>query len=161
MLGETGYKLHIVYNALASNSKRSHNSLSNSPSAESFSWDVDATPPKSTTYRPSAHFVLDSTKVDSETLQSVEDILYGTASQEARLPVADELIDIVSLWSPQFITPDTVGGLATLSPGVGDLTPSRTRWHLLAFRVPAWPKMLSADFTDWGKHGLRSLSCCR
>lgn len=124
-IGEAGYKLHIVYNALATPTQRSYSTKSDSPSAENFSWQIDATPPLATGYRPSAHYSLDSTKTDPNTLKTVEDILYGTALSAPRLPSVDELVDIIGTWSPVILTTYSVVGIEQLAPGMGDLTPTR------------------------------------
>lgn len=120
------YKIHVVYNAMATPESRSYSTIDGSAFATSFSWKIDAVPPKSKTFRPSAHFVLDSTKTDLFTLRAIEDILYGTETRGARLPTSDELVDRVGFWSPVLISPDYVSGLSELAPGLGDLTKTKT-----------------------------------
>lgn len=120
-----GYQIHLVYNALASVNKRSYDALSKSPSISSFSWSIDAVPPKIDSHRASAHYVLDSTKVNPEALQNLINFLYGSETQSPHLPSADELIDFVSSWDPRIIIPNVGTGLAQLDSGLGDLTPSR------------------------------------
>lgn len=116
-----GYKLHIVYNALATPSKRGYSTNGATPQAENFSWQIDAVPPLSDTYRPSAHFIIDSTKIDPVVYSTVEEILYGSDSRDPRLPLINELIDLVGSWNPVLIVPQTVTGLAQLTDGLGDL----------------------------------------
>lgn len=120
-LGGRGYKLHLVYNALASSSGRTYSSLSDSPSAEPLSWTIDAVPPRSDTFRPSAHYSFDSTKIDPEIMSILEDYLYGTSTSSARLPSLDELLDITELWNSLIIIPDYASGLSELDSGMGDL----------------------------------------
>lgn len=45
-----------------------------------------------TGHHPTSHLTVDSTKVDPVALGELEDILYGTATEEARLPMPDEVI---------------------------------------------------------------------
>lgn len=118
LLDERGYKLHLVYNALASPNGKSHQSLKPGTAPETRSWKIDAVPPPSSTYRPSAHFVLDSTQMDPDALAVLEAMLYGSTEETPRLPTIDELIDIVGLWAPLIIIQDPAGGLNQLLPGV-------------------------------------------
>lgn len=127
MIGDSGdYKLHLVYNATATPESRGYSTIDGSAFATSFSWKIDAVPPESSTFRPSAHFVLDTTKTDLFAMRAIEDILYGTDAQDPRLPTVEELVDRVSFWEPYLISADSVSGLSQLNPGLGDLTKTRT-----------------------------------
>lgn len=97
-----GYKIHLVYNALASPSQKSNTSLSGSASPLSLSWKITTTPPKMTGRKPTAHLVVDSTRTHEELVQVIEDILYGTDSAEARMPDVDELITIFTDFVPSY-----------------------------------------------------------
>jgi hypothetical protein len=119
--GDRGYKLHLVYNASAIPSTKSYTTLSDSVEANTLSWQINAVPMVRDTYRPSAHFVLDSTKIPVDVLQNVETMLYGSLTENGRLPSVDELLDIVAIWSPLIIIPQSISGLAQLVSGVGDL----------------------------------------
>lgn len=116
-----GYKLHLVYNALASPTSRSYATLSQDQQASTLSWKIDAVPPRSDTHRPSAHYIFDSTKTDPQALAIIEAYLYGTDNADPRLPIFEELIDIIVVGELVVIIPDSVGGLAELVPGDGDL----------------------------------------
>lgn len=116
-----GYKLHLVYNALASPTSRSHSTLSQAQQVNTMSWKIDAVPPRSNTHRPSAHYIFDSTKIDPIALAIIEAYLYGTDNAEPRLPIFEELIDIIVVGELMLIVPDSIGGLADLVPGDGDL----------------------------------------
>lgn len=86
-----GYKLHIIYGALAAPSEKAYATINDSPEAITFSWEVKTTPVNVTGHKPTASLVIDSTKVDGAKLKELEDILYGTAETEARLPLPDEI----------------------------------------------------------------------
>jgi hypothetical protein len=125
-----GYKIHLVYNALASPNSRSHSSLNADAVADTFSWRIDAVPPLSDTHRPSAHFIFDSTKTDPMSMAIIESILYGTDDSDPRLPLFEDLVDIVVIGDSLLVVPDTISGLADLTPGDGDLyTTSRPGIH--------------------------------
>lgn len=91
-----GYKLHLIYDCIASPSERPHNTVNDTPEAETFSWEVATTPIEIAGHKPSASLVIDSTKVDSTKLKALEDILYGTDSKEPTLPLPSEVITKLS-----------------------------------------------------------------
>lgn len=92
---DKGYKLHLVYGAKATPSEKGYSTINDSPEAITFSWEVNTTPVEVTGFKPTATLVLDSTKVPAEKMTSVEAILYGDESNNARLPLPDEIIDLV------------------------------------------------------------------
>ena len=90
-----GYKLHIIYGALASPSEKAYATINDSPEAITFSWEVTTTPVSVTGHKPTASVVIDSTKVDPAALEALEAVLYGSADAEARLPLPDEIVTII------------------------------------------------------------------
>lgn len=89
-----GYKLHLVYNALASPSARARATISSSPELVKLSWGITAKPPVLSGYRPSSHLVIDSRTTDPTILASLEDLLYGLAFIDPRLPTQQEVITL-------------------------------------------------------------------
>ena len=87
-----GYKIHIIYGAMASPSEKAYASINDSPEAITFSWELTTTPVNVTGFKPTATMVIDSTKVDADKLAALEAILYGGDDTEARLPLPDEII---------------------------------------------------------------------
>lgn len=90
-----GYKLHLVYGALASPSEESNATINDSPEAKTMSWEFSTTPVEANGFEPTSHVEIDSTAVDAEKLAALEAILYGSESEEARLPLPDEVAEIV------------------------------------------------------------------
>ena len=90
-----GYKLHLVYNCMASPSEKGHSTVNDSPEAITFSWELTTTPVEVDEYEPTASITIDSTVVDAEKLSALEDILYGTEEEEPRLPLPDEVITLL------------------------------------------------------------------
>ena len=90
-----GYKLHIIYGAMASPSEKAYATVNDSPEAITFSWEVTTTPVNVTGYEPTASIVIDSTKCDPTKLADLEEILYGSAEEEARLPLPDEIVTVL------------------------------------------------------------------
>ncbi len=101
---ELGYTLHLVYGCSASPSEKGYTTINDSPDAITFSWEVDTTPvpvvigtgDDAVTYKPTACLRIDSTTADKTKLKALEDILYGTESTEARLPLPAEVAGIFS-----------------------------------------------------------------
>lgn len=89
-----GYKLHIIYGALAAPSEKAYATINDSPEAITFSWEVTTTPVNVTGAKPTASITIDSTKADPEKLTALEKILYGDAEVEARLPLPDEIKEL-------------------------------------------------------------------
>ena len=90
-----GYKLHIIYGAMASPSEKAYATVNDSPEAITFSWEVTTTPVNVTGYEPTASIVIDSTKCNAEKLADLEEILYGSAEEEPRLPLPDEVVTVL------------------------------------------------------------------
>lgn len=88
---EYGYKLHLIYGAKAAPSEKGYQTINDSPEAITFSWEVTTTPVNVAGFKPTASVTIDSTKIDDAKLKTIEDMLYGTESVEAKLPLPDEL----------------------------------------------------------------------
>ena len=70
-----GYKIHLVYNALAEPAQRSHQTHGTSISPLGLSWAISTTPPRLTGLKPTAHLVIDSRYTPEKLLTEIEDIL--------------------------------------------------------------------------------------
>jgi len=90
-----GYKIHLVYGALATPSDKAYGTINDSPAAIAFSWDISTTPVAVAGYKPTALLTVDSTKVTAAKLAQLEAILYGTVADDPRLPLPDEVITLV------------------------------------------------------------------
>lgn len=95
-----GYKLHIIYGAMASPSEKAYSTINDSPDAITFSWELSTTPVAVANFKPTASLTIDSTKVDPTKLTALEEILYGkdgtgedhtTDAVDPRLPLPDEI----------------------------------------------------------------------
>lgn len=91
-----GYKLHLIYGAVATPSEKAYSTINDSPEAITFSWELTTTPVNVTGFKPTACLTIDSTKVNKEKLTALEDILYGTQEAEARLPLPDEIATLMN-----------------------------------------------------------------
>ena len=91
-----GYKLHLIYGALASPSEKACSTINDSPEAITFSWEFSTTPVNVTGFKPTANIVIDSTKATPEKLAALEKILYGDAEVEPRLPLPNEVAQVMA-----------------------------------------------------------------
>ena len=89
-----GYELHIVYGAMVSPTEKAHATINESPEPETLSWEFTTTPVDVEGFEPTSHLSFKSTDVDEAKLKALEDILYGTADEEARLPLPAEIIEL-------------------------------------------------------------------
>lgn len=90
-----GYALHLVYGGLAAPSERANNTVNDSPEAANLSWEVSTTPVNVTGYKPTASLEIKSTDADPTKLAALEVILFGDEDTEARLPLPDEVIELM------------------------------------------------------------------
>lgn len=91
-----GYKLHMVYNAMASPSEKSYDTINDSPDAVTFSWEVKTTPVRfDDSLKPTAILTIDSTKADATKLTALKAILYGSEQSEPRLPDPQEVVQLM------------------------------------------------------------------
>ena len=108
---EAGYKLHIVYNCLASPSERQYETVNDSPEAITFSWEFSTTPINVEGHKPSATVVIDSTKLDKDKLALLEAALYGTDKDETITAISAKLTDFDG--KPTLLLPDQIVALVT------------------------------------------------
>ena len=86
-----GYKIHIIYGCTAKPSEKAYSTINDSPEAVTFSWDVTTVPVPVNGMKPTASVVIDSTRVESGKLKSLEDKLYGTETLESTLVLPNEI----------------------------------------------------------------------
>lgn len=96
-----GYKIHLVWGALAAPSEKAYATVNDSPEAITFSWEVSTTPVAVGTvlgvdYAPTASMTIDSTKVDPAKLAILEGYLYGSVSEDPMLPSPADVITIMA-----------------------------------------------------------------
>ena len=97
---EHGYKIHLVYNALAGPSERSNNTFGGEVNLNILSWQITTLPPSLTELKPTAHLVIDSRYTPRGLLIAIEDILYGSDAAEARMPMASEVVSMFQSEGP-------------------------------------------------------------
>jgi len=93
---EYGYVIHLVYGCMAAPSSRQYETINKDPEAIKLSWELTTTPVAVEGKRPTAHLQLVSTDIEKTKLKKIEDILYGTESEAARMPLPDEIKSILA-----------------------------------------------------------------
>ena len=91
-----GYKIHLIYGALAKPTQKNYATINDNPEAITFSWELSTTPVAVPNMKPTACITIDSTKVTPENLKKIEDKLYGKDSEEATLPTPAELAALIT-----------------------------------------------------------------
>ena len=86
-----GYKLHLIYGALAAPSEKAYQTVNDSPEAITFSWELTTTSVAVTGKKPTACITIDSTKADAAKLALLEKKIFGDAATPASLPLPDEI----------------------------------------------------------------------
>lgn len=107
-----GYKIHLIWGATAAPSEKQYQTINDSPEAITFSWEIDTIPVEvvinGTTYKPTAHMEIDSTKFKGEglpeKLTALENVLYGDAEHEPMLPMPAEVVSILQTGSYTYPT---------------------------------------------------------
>lgn len=95
---DVGYKIHILYNVTAIPAQRTYQTFNSSPSLVNFSWDITAVPEELPGLLPSAHLIIDASKLESSLLEQVETIIYGGDVNNPYLPSLSEMFELINSW---------------------------------------------------------------
>lgn len=90
-----GYKITLVYGCLSSPSEQSNATVNDSPEAKTMSWSFTTTPVEVEGFEPTASIEISSLDVEPAKLKALEDVLYGTADEEAYLPLPAEVAELI------------------------------------------------------------------
>ena len=93
---DLGYLIHLVYGGKAAPSSKKRSTVNQTPEAMTLSWEISTTPVEVKDHKPTAHLTIDSTILSEAQLAAIEDVLYGAESSEARLPLPNEVVEILS-----------------------------------------------------------------
>lgn len=98
---EYGYKLHLIWGALAAPSEKAYATVNDSPAPIGFSWGISTTPVAvgtvlGHTYKPTSQMTISSIGTDPAKLATLEGYLYGTVSDDPMLPSPADVITIMA-----------------------------------------------------------------
>lgn len=136
---EHAYKIHLVYNALASPTSRPYSSISDSTEPIEFEWNITTCPPVASGYKRTSHIEIDSRQTDPLILELLENILYGDDENEARLPEFDELLDIFDTIVRLTVTDNGDGTFTLEAPNDALIMLDETTFQL------TWPSAIFLD----------------
>lgn len=114
-----GYRLHLLYNVVASPAARAYRSVGEQVEGGEFTWALSSTPPIPTGHLPTTHISIDSTETTPERMAALERLLYGTETSDPRMPYPDEFAQLFEMYNSLVIV-DNGDGTWTAS----DLTDS-------------------------------------
>jgi hypothetical protein len=147
-----GYKLHLIYGALAAPTEKAYTTINDSPEAITFSWELSTTPIEvGSGLKPTATLTIDSTKVSAAKLADLENLLYGTAGVDPQLPTPaaviamfnGTLIEVPVVTSPTYnstthvITIPTTTGVDYFVDGVKKTAPVTITEDTVVTAAPA------------------------
>lgn len=110
---DLGYKIHLVYNAMASPSGKGYSSLGDNTDPIVFSWSLSAIPEKVPGIRSTAHLIIDSRKANRVTLAYLEAVLFGAEGMVPHLPPATKIVEIFAWAVDDANVPLNFYGVAT------------------------------------------------
>ena len=93
---EAGYKLHLVWGAVAAPSEKAYATINDSPEPTTFSWEITTTPVNVTGYLPTSTMTLDSIELGSVKMAAIEAKLFGDASNAAALLMPDAILALIT-----------------------------------------------------------------
>lgn len=93
-LGDTFYKIHLIYNCKASPSETGHSTVNESPEAVQYTWNISTTPVNAKDAKPVSSVTIDTRKLNFGALKGLEIVLFGDDENTPRLPYPDELMEI-------------------------------------------------------------------
>lgn len=89
------YKLHLLYGCTVAPSEKSYSTINDNPEAITFSWELSTVPVPVDGFSPTASLVIDASKVDEGKMQLLEDALFGDESNEAKLLLPNEIMEML------------------------------------------------------------------
>lgn len=92
---EYSYKLHLLYGCTVAPSEKAYSTINDNPEAITFSWELSTVPVPVDGFKPTASLVIDASKVDEGKMQLLEDALFGDESNEAKLLLPNEIMEML------------------------------------------------------------------
>jgi hypothetical protein len=95
-----GYKVHILYNIMATQSDFTHETLNADATAQPFEWTLSGTPQTMFGIRPTSHISLDSRFIDPNLLFTIEQMIYGAPPSQ---PAPDQPVNPNDPYLPSLV----------------------------------------------------------
>jgi hypothetical protein len=140
---EHGYKIHILYNALAEPSPRTYNTIGQTNAPLEFSWELTALPVNTPNFRPSAYFEIDTRSSNPSAVADIEAILYGTTEADPELPTIAELITVFDAYAVLAVTDNGDGSFTVDGPDDAIVMVDANTFQI------TWPSAVPIDDDTW------------
>lgn len=111
-----GYKLHLVFNAVAAPSQNTYSAINDTITPNTFNWDISTVPVAIDRFRASAHLIIDSLKCNDTSLADFETILYGTPFVDPAMPDLQSVLDFFEQYATVIITDNGDGTWTASGP---------------------------------------------
>ena len=92
---EFSYKLHLLYGCTVAPSEKAYSTINDNPEAITFSWELSTVPVPVEGFSPTASLVIDASKADEGKMELLEDALFGDESNEAKLLLPNEIMEML------------------------------------------------------------------
>lgn len=98
---DADYKIHIIFDCIASPSEKSYSTTNESPEPITYSWEISTAPVLVPENKPTSTLILDSSKFRQagayNVLKKIEGFLYGTDSTPPQIPKFSDITDLYIL----------------------------------------------------------------
>lgn len=98
------YLIHLIWNARAVPSARTHRTRADDLSIDPFTWDISTVESSLSNARGASHMVIDTNYTPPQTLATIEGMLYGSGSTNSYLPSPQDILDLFTIHSLVKIT---------------------------------------------------------
>lgn len=93
---DLGYRIHLLYNIIASPSDVAFASLGDAVTPAPFEWDLKGVPATMYGIRPTSHISFDSRLIAAGFLSDIEELIYGGPDADASLPDLVTLLQMIA-----------------------------------------------------------------
>lgn len=94
---EAGHRIHVICNVFATPLARNFRTINDNPEMVPFEWNLTAIPSRIPGFKPTPHLIFDTSRLRAEVVDALEDILYGSVSNDAYLPSFLDLLELVNI----------------------------------------------------------------
>lgn len=110
------YKIHLLWNLTALPSSKSYETMNDELDPMEFEWTITAIPEEIENFRPTAHIVIDTRKMDPWLIEDIESIIYGDEDSDAKLPSLKGLTTFIRKWDRLIIRDNGDGTWTAITP---------------------------------------------
>lgn len=97
-IDDQGYKIHVLYNLIATPVQINYQTNSSESEAIEFEWAITSIPDEIPGFRPTAHLIFDTRYMGALLIQDIETTLYGDDFNDAKLPSISTLTSFIGEW---------------------------------------------------------------